>query len=84
MDLDDVITKIDENLQYSSMPKRVKNTLKRVSEELKKKDLDFAVKITTGIYEIEEVANDINLPMHAKTMLWDIISDLEALKKTGK
>lgn len=80
MDLDDVITKVDETLQNYSIPKRVKNTLKHVSEELKKENLDFAVKITTAIYEIEEVANDINLPMHAKTMLWDIISDLEAIK----
>ncbi len=80
MDLDDVITRIDETSQDYSMPKRVKNTMKHVSEELKKDSQDLAVKITTVIYEIEDVANDINLPMHAKTILWNIISDLESLK----
>ncbi len=81
MDLDDVITRIEETSQDYSMPKRVKTTLKHVNEELKKDSKDLAVKITTVIYEIEEVANDINLPMHAKTILWNIISDLESLKR---
>ncbi|MBU4406319.1 MAG: UPF0147 family protein, partial [Candidatus Altiarchaeota archaeon] len=28
----------------------------------------------------EDVTNDINIPMHAKTALWDLVSDLEAIK----
>ena len=38
------------------------------------------MKVTAAIYGIEEVSNDINIPMQAKTTLWSIISDLEALK----
>jgi uncharacterized protein (UPF0147 family) len=41
----------------------------------------MSMRITTAIYGIEEVSGDINIPMHAKTQLWDIISDLEALKR---
>lgn len=80
MEIEDVISKMDELSQDYSMPKRVKSMLKKVSEELGKDDQDPAVRITTAIYEIEGIANDINLPMHAKTALWDIISDLEAIK----
>ncbi len=81
MELQGVIEKIDETSKDYSMPGRVRNTLKRVSEELKMEDQDFAVRITTAVYEIDEVINDINIPMHAKTALWDIISDLEAIKE---
>ncbi len=80
MEIKDVISKMDELSQDSSMPKRVKSILKKVSEELSDDKQDPAVRITTAIYEIEVTANDINLPMHAKTALWDIISDLEAIK----
>ncbi len=81
MELSDVITKIEETLQNCSMPRRVKGTLTHVKEELMKDNPELAVRATTAVYELDEVANDINIPMHAKTVLWDIISDLEALKK---
>ncbi|RLI88410.1 MAG: hypothetical protein DRO62_03755 [Candidatus Altiarchaeales archaeon] len=81
MELKGVIAKIDETSEDYSMPGRIRNTLKRVSKELKKDDQDLAVRITTAVYEIDEVINDINIPMHAKTALWDIISDLEAIKE---
>lgn len=80
MDMKAVLSKIEETTQDHSMPKRVKIVLKRVSDDLQKDDQDTAMKITSAIYGIEEVANDINIPMHAKTTLWNIISDLEALK----
>ncbi len=81
MDLKKVIEKIDETSQDYFMPRRVKIILKKVGEELKREDQDLAVRITSAVYRIEEVSNDVNIPMHAKTALWDIISDLEALKE---
>lgn len=81
MELERVLVKIEESTQDYSMPRRVKSVLKKVGEDLKKNDSDMAMRVTTAIYGIEEVANDINIPMHAKTMLWDIISDLESLKR---
>ncbi|HDI72579.1 MAG: hypothetical protein DRO76_04300 [Candidatus Altiarchaeales archaeon] len=81
MDLKKVIEKIDETSQDYFMPRRVKIILKKVAEELKREDQDLAVRITSAVYRIEEVSNDVNIPMHAKTALWDIISDLEALKE---
>ena len=80
MNLDNMISKMEEISQDYSMPRRVKATLKKVSEDLRRDEQDVAVRITSAIYEIDRVANDINIPMHAKTALWDVISDLEALK----
>jgi uncharacterized protein (UPF0147 family) len=80
MDLDTVLEKIEETTQDYSMPRRVKAVLKRVGDDLRKNDQDIAMKVTAAIYGIEEVSNDINIPMQAKTTLWSIISDLEALK----
>ena len=75
-----MISKIEGVSQDYSMPRRMRATLKRVSEDMGKEGQDIAVGITSAIYEIDNIANDINIPMHAKTALWDIISDLEALK----
>lgn len=81
MDVKDVIEKIDESLNDYSMPRRIKNALTSIKTELTKEGQDKAVRITSAIYMLDEIANDVNIPMHAKTTLWDIISDLEALKK---
>jgi len=81
MDVNEIATKIDETLKDYSVPRRVKEALGRVSKELLNNDKDKIVKITSAVYELEEISNDVNIPMHAKTILWDIISDLEALKE---
>ncbi len=39
------------------------------------------VEISKAIYALDDVSNDINLPAHARTDLWTIISELEALKE---
>ncbi len=81
MELEKVIDKIDEKSGDYSMPNRVRNTLKRLADELQKEDQDKAMRITTAVYSIEEIVNDINIPMHAKTALWDILSDLESVER---
>jgi uncharacterized protein len=81
MELHNVLGKIEETSLDYSLPRRVKTVLKRVGDDLKNNDTDFSMKVTTAIYGIEEVANDINIPMHAKTTLWNIISELESLRR---
>ncbi|MFC2162979.1 UPF0147 family protein [Candidatus Altiarchaeota archaeon] len=80
MEIKDVLNKIDEVANDTTMPKRVKAILASIKEELVKSDQDPAIKVTTAIYTIDEIVNDVNIPMHTKTALWNIVSDLEALK----
>ena len=81
MDVTEVIPKMNDILNDRSMPRRVRETINRISTELTDEQHDMAVQITSAIYELDAIANDINIPMHSKTILWDLISDLEALKE---
>jgi uncharacterized protein (UPF0147 family) len=63
------------------MPKRIKVILSQIKSDLSKDNKDLEVIVTSAIYALDEATNDVNIPMHAKTVIWDIISDLEALKK---
>lgn len=80
MDLDQVIEKMGEASQDYSMPARVRRTLDEVAAELMGDDQDTAVKVTTAIYNLDDIVEDVNISMHAKTVLWDIISDLESIR----
>lgn len=81
VDVKAVIGKIDEVLADYSMPKRIKGVLTQVKGDLSRDNKDLDVLITSAIYSLDEITNDVNIPMHAKTVIWDIISELEALKK---
>ena len=80
MEVKKVIEKIDDLIEDHSMPKRIKVVLEKIGKDLKSDDQDVAVRVTSAIYELEDITNDINIPMHAKTALWDLVSDLEAIK----
>ena len=81
MDVKSVLGKVDEVLADYSMPKRVKVVLTQIKSDLNKEHKEKDVVITSAIYALDEITNDVNIPMHAKTIIWDIISELEALKK---
>ena len=81
VDVEEVISKIDEVVADYSMPKRIKVALVQIKNDLSKENKHRDVVITSAIYTLDEITNDVNIPMHAKTVIWDIISDLEALKK---
>jgi len=80
MDVEGVLTKIDDVLDDYSMPKRVKTALNQIKTDLGKGEDQEDVTVTTAIYTLDEITNDVNISMHAKTVIWDIISELEALK----
>ncbi|MFH1835940.1 MAG: UPF0147 family protein, partial [Methanobacteriota archaeon] len=66
--------------EEGSLPRRVREALSKVADDLKLTGEDSAVQVTSAIYELEEIANDVNIAVHAKTIIWDIISTLESLK----
>ena len=81
MDVDGIFTKIDDIVDDFSIPKRVKSALAQIKVDLQKDNSEKDVVITSSIYILDEITNDVNISMHAKTVIWDIISDLESLKK---
>ncbi|OYT53970.1 MAG: hypothetical protein B6U72_04250 [Candidatus Altiarchaeales archaeon ex4484_2] len=81
MNLDEVIQEMDDTVDDSSIPRRIRRALEKISTDLRGDNPDTAVKVTTAIYELEAVVDDVNIPMHAKTMLWDLISNLESIRE---
>ncbi|HLC45923.1 MAG TPA: UPF0147 family protein [archaeon] len=65
----------------NTFPRNVRETIQRAKEELLKKEEALDVKVTSAIYIIDDVVNDVNLPMHARSELWNLVSSLEGVKK---
>lgn len=70
---------LDLMISDTSIPRNVRTNLQNAQVKLKEsKDPDLA--IGSVIYTLDEVSSDINLPMHARTMIWNLMSELESMK----
>ena len=78
-DLLKIVSFLDELLQDTSIPRNVRTNIARAKESLEK-DQDEAQAVSGAIYALDEISNDINLPMHGRTMIWNVLSELEGLK----
>jgi uncharacterized protein (UPF0147 family) len=70
---------LDLMINDTSIPRNVRAHLSDAQKKLKD-DTDVDLAIGSVIYTLDEVSQDINLPMHARTMVWNLMSELEAMK----
>ncbi|MEM4254942.1 MAG: UPF0147 family protein [Candidatus Norongarragalinales archaeon] len=79
-ELQKLIPLLDGLLQDTSIPRNVRTNISLAKERLEKEE-DIATAVSGAIYALDEISNDINLPMHGRTMVWNLLSELEALKE---
>lgn len=75
-----LIPLLDSLLQDTSIPRNVRTNIALAKERLGTEE-DFATAVSGAIYALDEISNDINLPMHGRTMIWNLLSELEAIKE---
>ena len=63
------------------IPKNVRTKIKKVHNTLLDEDKSLCIRIDKSIQELDEVAEDPNIPMDTKTQLWDIFSKLECIQQ---
>lgn len=81
--MDEKVVEINELLkelqQDNTVPKNVKIKLSEMEVSLNKKTDDLSLVINKVLSDVEEIANDINLPMFIRTQIWNLTSMLEGL-----
>lgn len=68
-----------------TVPRNIKKTTDEARQKLIScKEGELNVNISTAIYLMQEISNDINMPAHTRTDIWSIISELEAIREKCK
>jgi uncharacterized protein (UPF0147 family) len=71
-----------ENLaEDTSLPRNIRRGITNAREILTKNDQALDVRIASAIFALDEIANDPNIPVHGRTMVYMIMSKLETLSK---
>ena len=77
--MEQILDGLDMLNQDTSIPRNIR----RGAEEAKKMLLDeknpLDVRVASVTSLLDELANDPNIPLHGRTLIWNIISKLEEL-----
>ncbi len=76
---DEVISLLDAIINDRGVPKNVKSSVEEAFNILQNPKANN-VKIAEAVSILDEVSTDPNLSVYTRTVLWDAVSKLEALK----
>ena len=65
--------------QEITIPKNIRIKIKGTMDLLHE-NLDLAIKIDKSLQELDEIAEDPNVPSYARTQIWNVMSLLESRK----
>jgi hypothetical protein len=72
----EIMTRIAED---TSVPRNIRRTANEVREVLLKSG-DPVVRASTAIMTLDEISSDPNMPIHARTTIWNALSILETIR----
>ncbi len=79
-----VCNMLDQITEDTSIPRNIRNGADQCEKLLLESDDDMDVRIASSIFKLEEMADDPNIPLHGRTMIWNIISRLESIKEENQ
>ncbi|MEE9610398.1 MAG: UPF0147 family protein [Desulfatiglandales bacterium] len=77
--MSDVGRVLDQVIMDTSVPRNIRRSAENAKNTLLDKDQDMDVRVSSAIYILEEISNDRNLPLHARTVIWNAASELETI-----
>ena len=64
----------------SSVPRNIRRSAEEARTLLLNEDEDLGLRVSSAIYLLEEISNDRNLPIHTRTVVWNVASELETIR----
>ena len=62
-----------------TVPRNVRKRMNKLQDNLLNGDAPLAERATSAIYELEELANNQNVTSHTRTLVWNLMSQLETV-----
>jgi uncharacterized protein (UPF0147 family) len=75
-----VMDVLDQLAEDTSVPRNIRRGASEAKDLLLKEEDALDVRVASAIFMMDELANDPNIPLHGRTLIWNIISQLETVK----
>ncbi len=70
----DILTKITED---DSVPRNIRRAADNARSKLQNQEESEAVRASYVISILDDISNDPNMPLHTRTLIWNVASQLE-------
>jgi len=77
MDLQQINEELDEILSDRTVPKNIRESIKKIKQSINNDSEDVGVRGDRAIQVFDEICSDSNLPMYTRTQIWNLMSMLE-------
>jgi hypothetical protein len=78
--LKQIVDVLDQLSEDTSVPRNIRRGATSAKERLLQTKEALDVRAASAIFILDELANDPNIPLHGRTLIWNIISQLEMIK----
>lgn len=80
-----IIAQICESLEESvvqdpSVPRNIRKAASEAIEHLKNEEQSKKVRAHSATEILDEISNDPNMPMHTRTIIWQVLTELERIE----
>lgn len=80
----DAFNRCNQILQHimedTSVPRNIRRAAEESRDILSKAGDDPTVSASTVMSILDEISNDPNIPIHARTLIWNVLSELESVR----
>lgn len=74
---------MDAVIEDTSVPRNIRKAVEEAKQKIVSEGKK-GVELTSAMYILDDISNDINMPSHTRTEIWNIISALEAIREKNK
>lgn len=67
-------------MEDTSVPRNIRRAAEK-SKDILAKEEEPTIKASTVISILDEISNDPNIPIHARTLIWNVLSELESVRE---
>ena len=76
----DVLNSLIQLQEDECVPRNVRCRIANACSALKCEERALSIRVDESIQELDEVSEDINIPVYTRTQIWDIVAKLECIK----
>lgn len=79
--LKEVSLLMDPIIEDTSVPRNIRRAVNEAKEKILNDSGDVSVRLASAIYKLDDISNDVNMPFHTRTEIWNLVSELEKFKE---
>ena len=72
---------LDEIINDRTVPKNIRAAAEESKNTLNNNGDTLELRISTAIHILDEITNDPNMPLYARTKIWSVVSTLEQKRR---